>query len=673
MEDEDLLKSALVEQGRASVSPEASLSQSTQHRSTVRSCLTCHQRKIRCDKRSPCTTCVRNNVHCCYPEVEQNRRRPQKTTIGEISARLARLERTITAITKGTATPNLGHKSASDIIAPCSEVDMGKIPTVESSPEELLVQDGESSRYINEIILSRILDEERELQAVMRSSCVNSIRARKTWSSDLGGIFHGFNLSMTDVQSCYPSKWHALQLWQTFLNNVDPIIKILHIPTAQATIYTAINNPGNAEDDLNALLFAIYFAATTSLSTADASSLLGQDRSTTLTKFKQGLEYFLAGTNIFDSPSMRSLQAMTIYITCLRAFNTGRSGWTLTGLSIRLAQSIGLHRDGSNLRLSPFESEMRRRVWWYLCAADSRAAEDLGITVCNADQSSDTCLPLNANDSELSPDMQELPVLKPRWTEMTFTLIKIEVGQIIQQVIQNPAVSSGSISNESSRAQVLKDIGTSLEDKYLRYCDQNIPIQRVSSILTPLILAKLEFVIQQQSSQHRGTPKTAFDANEDTLISACRLLEMNLQLQTDELLRGFHWYLGSYTQYHLLTYLLWHLCMKPGGPNVERAWNALECSFQLAEHRQLTTEPGSKWKVLQLMKGKALLIRESCNAGKLEDDNAALAQKFGMANSASELGDLTDLGLNGAWDWGMTDYTNFQDWNNVVEDFDVSL
>jgi hypothetical protein len=101
---------------------------------------------------------------------------------------------------------------------------------------------------------------------------------------------------------------------QTFLNNVDPIIKILHIPTAQATIYTAINNPGNAEDDLNALLFAIYFAATTSLSTADASSLLGQDRSTTLTKFKQGLEYFLAGANMFDSPSMRSLQAMTIYI-----------------------------------------------------------------------------------------------------------------------------------------------------------------------------------------------------------------------------------------------------------------------------------------------------------------------------------------------------------------------
>lgn len=156
--------------------------------------------------------------------------------------------------------------------------------------------------------------QERELQAVMRSSSVNSTRAGNPWSSDIGGIFHHFNPSATDVQGCYPGRWHALQLWRTFLNNVDPIIKILHIPTAQATIYTAINNPANADADLHALLFAIYFAAATSLSAADASNLLGQDRSTSLTKFKQGLEHSLATANIFDSPSLTSLQAITIYI-----------------------------------------------------------------------------------------------------------------------------------------------------------------------------------------------------------------------------------------------------------------------------------------------------------------------------------------------------------------------
>ncbi|KAH7395986.1 C6 transcription factor [Cadophora sp. MPI-SDFR-AT-0126] len=670
MED-DALSKTVGGQSKASTSLEASFPRSMQHQNSGRSCLTCHQRKIRCDKRSPCATCVRNNILCCYPDAEQIRRRTQRITIGEIAARLLRLERTVAATMKDTAILDTSNKSASDIIAPCSELSMGQTPAAESSLEELLVQDGDSGRYINEVILSRILDEQREAQAVMRSSSINGIRTKNSWSPDLGGIFHDFNPSMLDVQSCHPSRWHALQLWQTFLNNVDPIIKILHIPTAQVTIYSAINNPDSAEHDLNALLFAIYFAAITSLSTADASSLLGQDKGRNLIKFKQGLEHFLAAANIFDSPSLKSLQAMTIYITCLRAFNTGRSGWTLTGLSLRLAQSIGLHRDGSNLRLSPFESEMRRRVWWYLCAADSRAAEDLGITICNVNQFCDARLPLNVDDNELFPDMLDLPAVRPRWTEMTFTLIKMGISQVIQHIHQSPVVSFGGVPSESSRAQSLKDIKTRLEDKYLRYCDQNIPIQRVSSLLTPLILAKLEFVMQQQSSQRHGTQKTTSDANEDTLISACRLLELDLQLQTDELLRGFHWYLGSYTQYHLLTYLLWHFCVKPRGPNVERAWNVLERSFELAEQRQLTTEPGSKWMILKMLRGKALLLREAYNAGILEDDNAAFEQNVGMANSAREVIDSTDIRLSGAWDWGMPDFPDSQDWSNVVGEFDL--
>jgi hypothetical protein len=160
-------------------------------------------------------------------------------------------------------------------------------------------------------------DQERDFQLVMTGPRVNSTRAGEARSSDFGGIFHGFNQSITDVQSCHPSRWQALQLWQTFLNNVDPIIKILHVPTVQVTICTAINNPGDTENDFNALLFAIYFAATTSLSPADAVNLFGQDRSTTLARFKQGLEHSLAGANILDSPSLRSLQAMTIYIVSI--------------------------------------------------------------------------------------------------------------------------------------------------------------------------------------------------------------------------------------------------------------------------------------------------------------------------------------------------------------------
>jgi hypothetical protein len=47
----------------------------------------------------------------------------------------------------------------------------------------------------------------------------------------------------------------------------------------------------------------------------------------------------------------------------------------MTGVAVRLGQTMGLHRDGITLGLSPFETEMRRRLWWHLVHLDFRAAD----------------------------------------------------------------------------------------------------------------------------------------------------------------------------------------------------------------------------------------------------------------------------------------------------------
>lgn len=303
---------------------------------------------------------------------------------------------------------------------------------------------------------------------------------------------------------------------------------------------------------------------------------------------------------------------------------------------------------------------MRRRVWWFLFIADSRTAEDLGITAYNADPSSDTHLPLNVNDSQLSCDMQDLPVPVAVCTEMTFFLIKIELSQLTQQIVQKPAVASSGIPSESAMAQVLKNFESLLEDKYLKYCDHNIPIQRLPLLLTPLLLAKWQFINKQQ---HRGAQRTAADADEETLISACLLMDLFMDFHTDELLTGFHWYLWSYKQYYLLTYLLWHLCVKPDGPNSERALGTLERSFQFAEHHGLTVEPGSKWMVLMQLRGKALSLREERTAGK---NNAVLAQEYEMANPTERMSEFD----KDPWDWDMGNYTDFRDWTDMVGNSD---
>ena len=152
----------LVEEKGAPRSPATPVSVRHHRKKSERSCLLCHQRKIRCDRMVPCTHCVRADILCCYPPSERVSRRPPKTTIADVTARLARLERTVTAISNGASScgPRSGLDSTSTITsAHGAEVGVSESPMAVGSPNELIVQDGYSSRYINEALLSRVLEE----------------------------------------------------------------------------------------------------------------------------------------------------------------------------------------------------------------------------------------------------------------------------------------------------------------------------------------------------------------------------------------------------------------------------------------------------------------------------------------------------------------------------------
>ena len=147
-----------MDENQAPPSPSASI----RHKRPDRSCLLCHQRKIRCDKRSPCANCARADVLCCYPGPdERSGRRLPKSTIADVSARVTRLERTITAISKHAshADSNLDQMSESESKTPPAEGNINETPVPRDSPGEILVQDGLSTRYVNETILSRVLGE----------------------------------------------------------------------------------------------------------------------------------------------------------------------------------------------------------------------------------------------------------------------------------------------------------------------------------------------------------------------------------------------------------------------------------------------------------------------------------------------------------------------------------
>ena len=57
-----------------------------------RSCVTCRKRKVKCDKKQPCSNCTRAKIECIFPGPGRAPRKSRKPPDGELMDRLKRLE-----------------------------------------------------------------------------------------------------------------------------------------------------------------------------------------------------------------------------------------------------------------------------------------------------------------------------------------------------------------------------------------------------------------------------------------------------------------------------------------------------------------------------------------------------------------------------------------------------
>jgi hypothetical protein len=90
----------------------------------------------------------------------------------------------------------------------------------------------------------------------------------------------------------------------------------------------------------------------------------GVEKDTLLRQYRFGVEQALARARFLNTNEIVTVQAFVLFLVCVRRHDDTRFVWSLTGLALRIAQSLGLHRDGTKFGLSPFDTEMRRRLWW---------------------------------------------------------------------------------------------------------------------------------------------------------------------------------------------------------------------------------------------------------------------------------------------------------------------
>ncbi|KAJ5937937.1 hypothetical protein N7454_004279 [Penicillium verhagenii] len=603
-----------------------------------RSCLRCHERKVRCDKGTPCNKCSRLNVPCEYPGPKRVKRRAPKTTSTDLVERLEQLERSITSIAGQSAQPTPQHPTGHLLSGYHAHTHTANHDVVRaSSSESSAVTSGrqparaepgflaKNGSYVDEPFLSRVLEKEHELQSAMGSPNTENDAARKPPRIKVDGMITNPQLIPLDIKSLHPSRWQATVLWETFFES------------------------DSVQPDVHCLLFAIFFGAATAMSSDNPEN---DGIRSDMRRYQQGIELAMYQSSFLESPTVTSLQALAIFLTCLRYSNSGRSGFTLRGLAIRAAQSIGLHRDGKHFKLSPLECEIRRRLWWMLATTDCRMAEDHGITV--TEHGGDAQLPANIDDLNITETATEPISSQPHWTEMTFSLIISEVNRMW-----------------------LPMAGQQLTHKmapYVQYGDLDIPIQRMGILLSQILVAKAEVHLRQKGLQTALPSSSAGDSEEtqEVLGMACRALNLGLRMYSDELLRGFRWLTSTYTQFHLLTYILWHLCVFPTGQFVEEAWHGVETHFELVARDPSWPDPGPKWPMLVQLRAKALRIRNAHSASVTQREQQRQEEQQQVQSTEIPVS-VDDAALQnlGAPFWDLDDldfnWSEFPDWNYLAQ------
>lgn len=167
----------------------------------------------------------------------------------------------------------------------------------------------------------------------------------------------------------------------------------------------------------------------------------------------------------------------------------------LVAIIVRIAQSLGLHRDGSLFRMSAFETEMRRRIWHEICYLDLRTAEDHGCDPSIPTISFDTQLPLNINDKDLSEDPNAPPPVPcSGFTEMTLALVKFEMLDCFRSLFKNEPGASRCASSIKITIQEKEEkialAKRTIEEKYLSWLDGQEPLQKVVFVMLQVLVRK---------------------------------------------------------------------------------------------------------------------------------------------------------------------------------------
>lgn len=337
-------------------------------------------------------------------------------------------------------------------------------------------------------------------------------------------------------------------------------------------VLRASQDPDSLTPGEHALVLAIYFITTLSLSDEQCVELVHCNRIQQLERFQQAVEQSLLIAEFIVTSDRVVLQAFMLYLVgffrdfllaLLRINNTAQltirnlarpsAVHSLLGIASRIAERVGLHHDGDKLKIPVHRSEERRRMWWQLQHMEC----DMGLLIGNISMTIyadwDTKMPSNLEDRDLYPNLETLPAPRRGLTNISHCLWRYQILYMQRETRSSrgvptkalPWMLSPSISLTEKDAMI--DIcEATLGSQFLQYCEPLNPLHVHIQIGVRLFVLAARRVARQPALVNVKISEMSTRERDEFLGICRRCLEYWVLSEGTESLRGYRWHNENY-------------------------------------------------------------------------------------------------------------------------------
>ncbi|OBT73378.1 hypothetical protein VF21_07681 [Pseudogymnoascus sp. 05NY08] len=464
------------------------------------SCAPCRHKKLKCNRSIPCENCIRRGdaAGCAYAAPGPRRKAaPAGSSPDDMQNRIDRLEGLVLSLmTNGSSAP--GPTAAVAAVASersgststSTAVDDGEMEKIKEEEEDGEGEEGgesdvdavansfgvlkvdaetEKTMYIGDshwhLVLSDIAEvrnyfhnHKRELDNQYKK--VNETSAAR-WIPDF--IFQGLApATEVELRAGLPPRAKVEKLIARFFNSLDPFVQMLHHKTFHERLEAFFVDPGSQSLAWIGLLYATLTLAMLSYSKVGDEPPEWKGRTNELAAEYRGRTVQSLATCDYTRPNVYTVETLVLYVHAEYSsrLDVDFGLYLVVGTVVQVAMRMGYHRDASQFTsVSPYEAEMRRRVWLIVRQIDIIFSAQLTLPNIIKSCDCDTQLPRNIFDDEFSTSSTSIPPARPptEATPMSSILAKgrlvLMLGAIIEetQSVSGPQASYDTIMKWDAR------------------------------------------------------------------------------------------------------------------------------------------------------------------------------------------------------------------------------